>query len=229
MTLQYKVLDATKDRGYPEFRRRRNARPSPSMLKRIVAIAVIFGFSTVAWMILASTIFYRTYSAGTSLSSRVESSWGAPEEQLPPTIAYQWQRTLEPRKGDDKDHPRTVTEATTVPLESSTIDADFHSDFRQKGLLWFSTYALSFSAVYGFQNPTTTEQDFVFRLPFPAERAVYDNVQLLVDGKALPLEISGKEVSARTRIPAGARGTLLAAYRSQGLDSWKYEFGGSIA
>ena len=145
------------------------------MVKRIAAIFVIFGCSTVAWVILGSTIFYRTYNAGTSLSERVASGWGAPEQQSPPVIAYEQQHTDQVEtleNGSKVVRSRVVTETKTAAIDSSRINADFHIDFRQKGLLWFSTYILNFSSEYSFRNPTTTDQQFVFRLPFPAERAV---------------------------------------------------------
>ena len=56
------------------------------MTKRIVAIAFIFVCATIAWAILGTTIFARTYDVGSNLASRVESTWGAPEEQSPPAI-----------------------------------------------------------------------------------------------------------------------------------------------
>src|SRR5256885_6110404 len=61
------------------------------MFKRIAAIAFIFGCTAVAWAILGSTIFYRTYNAESGLSGRVASTWGAPQAQAPPAIARAWQ------------------------------------------------------------------------------------------------------------------------------------------
>ena len=54
------------------------------MTKQIVAIAVIFSFTAVAWSILGTTIFSRTYSFDESLKGRVASIWGAPHVQKPP-------------------------------------------------------------------------------------------------------------------------------------------------
>ena len=54
-----------------------------STTKRIVAISVIFLFTTVAWMILGETIFQRTYGQDESLKSRVSSTWGTPQAQAP--------------------------------------------------------------------------------------------------------------------------------------------------
>src|SRR5258707_13578362 len=68
-----------------------------TMFKRIAAIAFIFGCTAVAWAILGSTIFYRTYNGESGLSGRVASTWGAPQAQAPPAIAREWheQKTVE--------------------------------------------------------------------------------------------------------------------------------------
>jgi hypothetical protein len=109
-------------------------------------------------------------------------------------------------------------------IDASRVAAAFHIDYRQKGLLWFSAYKLDFDGAYTFQNPSSREEEFVLRLPFPAQQAVYDNVQLLLDDKPLALTFSGSQAVARTRLAAGAKSVLKAAYRSQGLDNWKYTF-----
>ncbi len=104
-----------------------------------------------------------------------------------------------------------------------------HIDYRKKGLLWFSTYKVDFDGAYTFQNPTSREEDFLFQLPFPAQQAVYDNVQLLLDDKPLAVTFSGSQAVARARLGAGAKSVLHAAYRSQGLESWRYTFSGANA
>ena len=54
------------------------------MLKRIIAIAVIFICATVAWLVLGATIFQRTYDSDGSLADHVVANWGAPQNQTPP-------------------------------------------------------------------------------------------------------------------------------------------------
>src|SRR5438309_2186665 len=61
---------------------------STSMIKRIAAIAFIFVCTTVAWGILGTTIFQRTYSSDSSSAVQVASTWGAPQNQLPPTASF---------------------------------------------------------------------------------------------------------------------------------------------
>jgi len=202
------------------------------MLKRIVAIIAIFVCTAVAWAILGSTIFYRTYNAESGLSGRVASTWGAPQGQAPPAIAREWQeeKTVEV---EEKEKKTTRTEkqihSEAVKIDASRVAATLHIDYRQKGLLWFSTYKVDFDGAYTFENPTSREEGFVIQLPFPAQQAVYDNVQLLLDDKPLAVTFSGLQAVARTRMAAGAKAVLHATYSSQGLDSWRYTFSGTNA
>ena len=54
------------------------------MSKQIAVIIVIYVFTAVAWSILGTTIFTRTYSFDDALKGRVASIWGAPHVQKPP-------------------------------------------------------------------------------------------------------------------------------------------------
>jgi len=202
------------------------------MFKRIAATTAIFVCTAVAWAILGSTIFYRTYNAESGLSGRVASTWGAPQAQGPPAITREWQeeKTVETEeKGKKTTRKESYQRSEPVRIDGSRITATLHIDYRQKGLLWFSTYKVDFDGSYAFQNPTSREEEIVLRLPFPAQQAVYDKVQLRLDDKPLPLTFSGSQVVARTRLAAGAKAVLRAEYRSQGLDSWRYLFSGANA
>ncbi len=74
------------------------------MFKRIAATTAIFVCTAVAWAILGSTIFYRTYNAESGLSGRVASTWGAPQAQGPPAITREWQeeKTVETEENGKK-------------------------------------------------------------------------------------------------------------------------------
>ena len=63
----------------------------------------------------------------------------------------------------------TETVVTELPLESSKINVDLDLQHRQKGLLWYSTYKVAFSGVYGFRNTSDKEQTVDFTLPFPTD------------------------------------------------------------
>src|ERR1700757_3967364 len=197
------------------------------MLKRILAIIAIFACTCVAWMILGTSIYLRTENAGSELSSRVASTWGTAQEQHPPVANYVTKvtKTVETEENGKKITKTETHEVTNaVPLDSSQIAADLHIDYRQKGLLWFSTYRVGFAGNYTFRNPTGQEQSFTIRLPLPSKQAVYDGMEISLDGQVLPLDFAGSDVTARGVMKPNATGAVRIAYRSQGQDNWIYKF-----
>ena len=202
------------------------------MIRRIAAISFIFICTTIAWMILGSTIYSRTGSSNEHLEGRVASTWGTLQEQSPPAATY---KKTELSAVTEQDHGKTVIRQDKIermiglPLDSSRIDVNLQLDHRQKGLLWYSTYIVDFKGEYRFRNDTTEAQSVEFNLPFPAEHAVYDGLAMEVDGHSLPLLTSGKGACVAATVAPGESAVLQVAYRSQGLDSWRYKLGDGIA
>ena len=197
------------------------------MLKRIAAITAIFACTCVAWVILGSTIFYRTDHSDSTLSGKVTSTWGAPQEQRPPSISYHWQESIvvtEEVKGKSIERVKQVNRSAPAGIDATRVLADLHLDYRQKGLLWFSTYRVNFDGSFTFHNPSAREEDFVFAFPFPAQQALYDNVEMSIDGRVLPVIFNGTGATAQLRLPAGGAHILRTTYRSQGLETWRYDF-----
>ena len=200
------------------------------MIKRIAAIIFIFVCTCVAWMILGTSIFYRTENSGANLKGRVASTWGTAQEQRPPSVNYfmSQQKTVEVEENGKKFQRVQSTDVPIyVPLDSSRIAANFHIDYRQKGLLWFSTYRVEFEGSYTFRNTSGVDKAFTIRMPLPAKQAVYDGVEISLNGAALPLDFGGSEVTAHGQVAANAEGLVKTAYRSQGLDQWSYQFSSS--
>jgi inner membrane protein involved in colicin E2 resistance len=202
------------------------------VIRRIAAISFIFFCTTIAWMILAATLSSRTNSSNEHLEGRVASTWGTAQEQSPPTASY---KKSEISAVTEQDNGRTVIRQENVerliplPLDSNRLDVNLQLDHRQKGLLWYSTYAVAFKGEYKFHNDTADAQTVEFYLPFPAEHALYDGLVMEVDGHVLPVATSGKGGFVSTQVPAGGSSVLRVAYRSQGLDSWRYKLGDGIA
>ena len=198
------------------------------MTKRIIAIVFIFICTTVAWMILGATIFSRTYDSGSVSTSRVASTWGAPQNQGPPiatllTPVKKEQTSLENGKTVKKTWTEEVP--SDLPLESSKINVDLDLEHRQKGLLWYSTYKVRFAGVYGFRNPSDKDLTVVFKLPFPTSQAIYDNLTFVVDGNPVVLTNENNAAKASVKIGAGKATQLSIGYSSQGLNEWRYSFG----
>ena len=201
------------------------------MLKRIIAIAFIFVCASAAWIILGATIFSRTYDSDQTLEGRVASLWGAPHTQSPPVASCEHKvpKTTETVEDGKK---KSVTEQLSVtdflPVESSRIDVALDLDYRQKGLLWYSTYKVGFAGLYTFRN--TTDQDKVtFTLKFPTDRAIYDDLVFTVNDAPITLTNEKNSASGTAEVKPGETATLKIAYRSQGLTDWRYNFGGDVA
>ena len=183
------------------------------MLKRILAIGLIFACTSAAWFFLASTIDARTYHSDGKLRSSVSAIWGAPQQQSPPSATFEFG---EPRK------------TVEVPADSTRIQVAFELEHRQKGLLWYSMYWVDFNASYHFRNPTSEPQTMVFRLRFPAERAIYDGLVMEVNGRALPLNSDAKGAQVAATVAPRETASLRIAYRSRGLESWLYKLGDEV-
>ncbi|HSE30999.1 MAG TPA: inner membrane CreD family protein [Pyrinomonadaceae bacterium] len=198
------------------------------MTKRIIAIAFIFICTSVAWLILGATIFSRTYNSGFESHSSVESTWGAAQNQAPPTAGY---AVVEIKDEESVENGKKIikkveTQRTIdLPLESSTINVHLDLQHRQKGLLWYSTYKVAFNGIYTFRNTSDKEQSVNFELKFPTSKAIYDNLTFNVDGHPAQITTGQNGALAALKIGAGSTTQLTVGYNSQGLNEWRYSFG----
>jgi inner membrane protein involved in colicin E2 resistance len=198
------------------------------MTKRIIAIAFIFVCTSVAWAILGGTIFSRTYDSGSMFQNRVASTWGAEQNQGPPTASFKTQVTKQQETMENgKKIVKTVQEefVTDLALESSRVDVGLDLQHRQKGLLWYCTYKVAFSGLYAFRNTSDKEQTVDFKLQFPTSQAIYDNLTFTVDGTPVSLANQNNAATTSVKVGAGRTAQLSVGYRSQGLNQWRYSFG----
>ncbi|MGA2377221.1 MAG: inner membrane CreD family protein, partial [Candidatus Sulfotelmatobacter sp.] len=198
------------------------------MLRQILALAFIFVCTSIAWVILGATIFNRTYGSHEQLQGRVASTWGTAQEQSPPTATYTTTDVVNTTTVENgKVIVRSKTEHWQVPMpvQASRIKVNLHLTPRQKGLLWYSTYAVEFAGDYRFRNNTTEAQTVDFRLKFPAQKAIYDGLQMKVNQQVISLTTDAQGTVGQATVGPGETASLYVAYRSQGLDSWRYQLG----
>jgi inner membrane protein involved in colicin E2 resistance len=201
------------------------------MSRQIAAIVVIFICAAVAWSILGTTIFTRTYSFDEALKGRVASIWGAPHVQKPPTATTTKEMV---RKVEASENGKTVirTEKDYIvkplTLEGSKLTVGLDLEHRQKGLLWYSTYKVAFAGNYLLRN-TTDEETVDVVVTLPTTQASYDEVVFTIDGDTVPFVNEKSSLRGTVRIARGHTAVLIVRYRSQGLDSWRYQFGDEVA
>ncbi len=202
------------------------------MTNRIVATIFIFICSAIAWAILGSTIFVRTNTASAALNGHVESIWGSAQVQSPPMATYVLGDGNAAGRALDKRVVSSVEEKHSniqLPIDASLVNVDVAVDYRQKGLLWYSTYRVGFSGGYTFRNSTDTSQDVTFCFPLPAKQAIYDDVRMTANNQPLQLTTTNGVLSGRATVAAGNKVVLQVSYRSQGLDAWQYKLGDEVA
>jgi inner membrane protein involved in colicin E2 resistance len=202
------------------------------LIRQIAALVFIFICTTIAWVVLGATISSRTGSSNEQLQGRVASTWGTPQEQSPPTAAYtitELRNVARWENGKSVVSPEKVATQIPVSLGPSRIQVDFHLDPRQKGLLWYSTYQVQFAGDYGFRNDSAESQTLCFRFKFPAQKAVYDGLTMQVNGNKISSTTDDQGATGRALVGPGETAVFHVAYRSQGLNSWRYKLGDGVA
>jgi hypothetical protein len=169
---------------------------------RILALLFIYGFVSVAWLVLGGTTKYRTQSPDTlSARSEVEGLWGAPHAQLAPFVESSSRK-----------------EAALDPIRS-TIDVDLHLDQRMKGLRWYSLYDVRFAGAWDFEREDLGSEQLVITLP--DAQSIYDAFELSVNGE--PIDVApegGRLVVPLVDQPSALH--VVLSYASRGQGSWRY-------
>jgi len=202
------------------------------LIRHIAALIFIFICTAIAWIVLGATIMDRTGSSNDRLGGHVASTWGAAQTQAPPTATLSWWEIVTHKTRENgKEVIRTekVERTCVFPLNSTSANVNLALDYRQKGLLWYSTYVVDFAGDYNFRNDAPVPGKLILRLPLPAEKAVYDGLLMTVNGKKVPLSTDSGSAVATLDFKPGEATVLHAAYRSQGLGNWRYKLVDGIA
>ncbi|MDB5814245.1 MAG: hypothetical protein JWN23_1362 [Rhodocyclales bacterium] len=197
------------------------------MIKRLLAIGFIFLCTSAAWAILSGVITARTTQADTNLRQKIENIWGAPQIQNAPTVVAYERRQPKNESADSSKTPPLEA----VSLSASDVRVNLELHHRQKGLLWYSTYSVGFDASYEIVNAASAAREFEVNLPFPSRQAAFDDLRFEVSGKSWSKapNLGAEQISGRVVLEAGERAKVKVGYRSQGLDSWTYQFGNGVS
>ncbi len=184
-------------------------------IPRLIAIVFIFACVSFAWLVLAGVTGARTSQFGGELRPRVGELWGPALTQTAPTASFVTSEA--------------PTHTVSVQLDSSDIKVNLDLDYRQKGLLWYSTYTVDFDGKYKFINSLDQPVTMTVEYNFPARDTLYDNFKFEINGtRVLPeSDLSrglNKTIALRPRESVNAQIT----YRSRGMDDWRYKFGSGI-
>lgn len=197
-------------------------------LLRLAAIVFIYFGAAIAWVILGGTIDSRTRSSAGQLRDRVGSTWGTAQEQAPPSASFD-RETLETvmtlENGKNVQKTQKSLQSYVLPIEGSKIDVRLDLEHRQKGLMWYATYGVGFNGVYMFHNQSSKQENVTFNFSFPASSAVYDDFQMIVNGKPEAHTSAVKGATLNREMKPDETVELRVAYQSKGLEQWRYRFG----
>jgi len=201
------------------------------MIRRYVALGVVWAGCTASWMLLGSTLLVRSGETSSALVNEVHQLWGPPLDQGAPGAQYTEQRPREEKRTlyDPAGRPYETTVqrmeevAFSLPLVSTRAQVALQLEHRQKGLLWFPTYGVDFEARYVVANDTALKRRVMVSFPLPAEGAIYDGFEVL-DEKGQPI---GTDVDARAAtwsvgLGPGEHHAFRVRYRTRGTSSWSY-------
>ena len=195
------------------------------MIRRLVSIGLIVGLASAAWFVLGSTLVIRTQASDDEQRTALASLWGTEQTQRAPDFDVERQAFGPP----DRHHTRTlVTTADALPIASTRADVDLSLAQRRKGLLWYATYRVAFAATYVVRNEGKAGRMTVV-LPFPADKATYDDVSLTIDGQRIPVQTTTDGLVGSLPLRAGESPTVNIRYRSSGLGTWTYAFGTGVS
>jgi inner membrane protein involved in colicin E2 resistance len=209
---------------------------------RLVAIGAIFVCTTIAWMLLGSTIVARTGESDGHLRREVESLWGSEHRQVQPHVAVA--SVITRNVVNESTVNGAVTRQTSrtteridaeADLARSAIDVRLDLEHRKKGLLWWPTYTVAFKAGWRFDLPPVwrsgsdvvdvvdVDEKVVITVPMSARGAVYDGFFVKVDGQEVKTTATTNNTFVVT-LPRGERHhvDVDVAYRSRGLGTWIY-------
>ncbi len=176
---------------------------------RLFTIMLIFGAVSAAWLSLGGAMSLRTSQLDRQFSKEMRSLWG-------PEVLLQ----TSPHVAARQDSSRTDIDA--VAPSSSTITADIDHSHRYKGLLWFSTFTVTFDAAYVF-DAVDTGGAGVFIFPLPKDVNGYDSLSIELNGRQQ--DIPANQVAAGRLIvmlDRTADNTINVHYVTNGQDAWLY-------
>ena len=201
------------------------------MIRRYVVLGVVWAGCTAAWMLLGATLLVRSGETSSALVNEVHQLWGPPLDQGAPSGQYTEPRTRDERRTlyDAGGRPYETMVQTKedvsfpLPLVSTRAQVSLALQHRQKGLLWFATYAADFEGRYVVLNDTAVKRPVTMSFPLPARGAIYDGFEVL-DEKTRPIaaEVDGGAAHWLVTLEPGARHTFLVRYRTRGTSSWTY-------
>lgn len=170
------------------------------------------------WL-LAAQVSSRTDFASTELGDSVESRWGAPVEQVAPSVRAVQSGTV-------------FTELTPLPLASQRVVVDATMNYRKRGLAYFSGFDFQFDGVYEVENVDAHDVDVAFVFPIEVDKSqvLLSELAFTVNGAPASLDLgeAGERLVWTGRLPVKSKASFRIRYKARGLESFVYRMDPSL-
>ncbi|MCL2295119.1 MAG: inner membrane CreD family protein [Spirochaetes bacterium] len=151
-------------------------------VKKIIAIALIFVTTSIAWMILGATNYSRTDTSFSSLKSQVANLYGQRLTIIAPVCYTKIKRHRE----ETVNNVRRIVEyyeRQHHELIKSDIRINVYLDRRKKGNLWFPTFRARFEGKYTFLVDAASNDNVFLLSTLDSANSIYNNLHLNINGK----------------------------------------------
>ncbi len=176
---------------------------------RMLAVGLVFLFACAGWWILGAATAVRSSDLFGRLGGQVESLWGTPLVQQAPAFSVNV-------PGSQQTRP--------VMPSKNEIKVGLTTDYRKKGLMWFSTYNCSFDGTYTIKNSEEVAQKICVHFDFPSKSGTYDNFSATLSGKSLNIPVNTQDgISEIIELAPGESKEIRLTYRTRGLNNWHYK------
>jgi inner membrane protein involved in colicin E2 resistance len=194
------------------------------MVKRLVAIAVIYCGASLAWLILGETILVRTGASDASMSQKLGAQWGSSQVQNAPDVSA---RVAVDTYNKDKKIVERGYQDVVVPLAASRIAVKLDLEQRRKGLLWYNLYKVEFVSHYRVRNDTTSDR-LAVHFTFPATDGSYTDFTCFIGGRRVADATALSQDKLYFDLAPGRETSIDITYLSRGMGSWEYRFGDGV-
>jgi hypothetical protein len=206
----------------------------PDFVKKVLKYALIFIFAIV-FSIIAATIGFRiddrhsrSYSA--NLKS-VQEIWGGNITQQLPELSYKVRGFAEyenKKTGEIERIPSDIDR--NMGIADQKVSARIKSNIRQKGLLKYPGYSLSFHARYIIKNLNNINENLTFRFRLPEGAGNITDLKVVFEGKEYTDDPDFSDgIEWKGSLRNGEIRTFEVSYNAQGTGVFDYAMGNQKA
>ncbi len=198
---------------------------------RIAAYLMIFGATSMCWLVLGNTMTHRTSTQSSKGDGEVGQLWGGAHRQAAPGFTFRWttpREVVEHQTQGKRDIVITrvvqdTHERTSMPA-STDVNVGLELDERLRGLVWYALYNVAFDGTWSYVHREPYEGVLAVGFAFPDPDGIYDGFKLEVNGvdHSQALRPMDGKVETQLQVKPGEKVVVHVTYKTRGRDTWSY-------